>query len=102
MSDWIVWGIQLAVAVIGGSAVGAVIASEISWRRTEKKIRSLIERLSKDEKIKEQLKTVAKEMISTALEEVKQRAPELQAVFLMKVNKPAELPKELLLAETRK
>jgi predicted acylesterase/phospholipase RssA len=99
MSEWLLWGIQLAVAVLGGSAVGALIASELSWRRTEKKIRGFLDRLSRDEELKARLKAVAREFIDTALDELKQKTPEIQAMFMMRVGKAPELPKELALIE---
>jgi predicted acylesterase/phospholipase RssA len=99
MSEWLFWGVQLAVAVLGGSAVGALIASELSWRRTEKKIRGFLDRLSRDEELKARLKAVAREFIDTALDELKQKTPEIQAMFMMRVGKAPELPKELALIE---
>jgi predicted acylesterase/phospholipase RssA len=102
MSEWLLWGVQLAVAVLGGSAVGALIASELSWRRTEKKIRGFLDRLSRDEELKARLKAVAREFIDTALDELKQKTPEIQAMFMMRVGKAPELPKELVLAEVER
>jgi len=99
MSEWLLWGVQLAAAVLGGSAVGALIASELSWRRTEKKIRRFLDRLSRDEELKARLKATARELIDTALDELKQKTPEIQAMFMMRVSRAPELPKELALVE---
>jgi predicted acylesterase/phospholipase RssA len=99
MSEWLLWGVQLAIAVLGGSAVGALIASELSWRRTEKKIRGFLDRLARDEELKARLKEAARELIDAALDELKQRAPEVQAVLMMRVSRAPELPKELALVE---
>ena len=85
------------MSVVAGSAIGAVIATEISWRRTDKKVRKLIERLLRDERIREDVKRVAREFVAAIMDELRERAPEVRAMFMMRVS-GAELPKELELA----
>jgi len=99
MSIDVVWVAQLGISIVAGSAIGALIASEVSWRRTEKKVRRLIERLSRDEKLKSDLKAFTKEFVDTLMDELRSRAPEMQAMFMMRVSKAQELPKEVALIE---
>jgi len=75
-----------------------VIATEISWRRTDKKVRRLIEKLVRDERLREDVKRIAREFVAAVMDELRERTPEIQAMFMMRVT-GAELPKELELAE---
>jgi predicted acylesterase/phospholipase RssA len=102
MSIDLIWVAQLGISIVAGSAIGALIASEVSWRRTEKKVRRLIEMLSRDEKLKSEVKTLAKEFINSLIDELRSRAPEMQAMFMMRVGRAQELPKEIALVEKTK
>jgi len=106
--------VMAVVTASVGAVIGGFIASEIGIRRTEKRLRRLINRLLPDLKraiqeilSDETVRERAKLFVDDILEDVKRRGPEIvravmrsaQAEALKKATDPPRLPEELSLEE---